>query len=150
MSEKIPAIKPPKAPTMTHYKVAAAVSRGVKLKAMAGGGNVPVQFVSPHVPISSISPHVPVPSVSPVVVPNVPAGRQPTSPIWKSVPPSLPSGGSRQAVSPPISKATAPFVGVSSMARGGKVIRGPAAEREMARMEKEAKATHNQRRPKKG
>jgi hypothetical protein len=131
-SKKIPAIKTPKGPTMTDYKTAAAVSRGEKLKAMAGGGNVPV------------------PSVSPVVVPNVPAGRQPTSPIWKSVPPSLPSGGSRQPVSPPISKATAPFVGVSSMARGGKVIRGPAAEREMARMERAAKAAGNHRRPKKG
>ena len=36
------------------------------------------------------------------------------------------------------------------MASGGKVIRGPAAEREMARMEKEAKAARNQRRPKQG
>jgi len=123
-------MKTPKGSTMTDYKSAAAVSRGVKVKAMAGGGNIPV------------------PSVSPVVVPNVPAGRQPTSPIWKSVPPSLPSGGSRQSVSPPISKATAPFVGVSSMARGGKVTRCPAAEREMARMEKEAKAARNRRRPK--
>jgi hypothetical protein len=30
---------------------------------------------------------------------------------------------------------------VSSMAPGGKVIRGPAAEREMARMEREAKGS---------
>jgi hypothetical protein len=32
------------------------------------------------------------------------------SPIWKSVPPALPSGASRQSVSPPISKASAPLV----------------------------------------
>jgi hypothetical protein len=77
------------------------------------------------------------------------AGGGNVSPIWKSVPPTLPSGASRQAVSPPISKASAPFVGVSSMALGGNVIRGPAAEREMARMEKEAKTAGNRRQPEK-
>jgi len=43
------------------------------------------------------------------------------SPIWKSVPPALPSGASRQSVSPPISKASAPLVAVSPFAAGGKV-----------------------------
>jgi hypothetical protein len=118
---KLPTIKTSKGPTMADYKSGAAVSRGVKLKAMAGGGNV-----------------------------TVPPGRQPTSPIWKSVPPTLPSGASRQSVSPPISKASAPLVAVSPFAAGGKVIRGQAAEREMARMEKEAKVSGNQRLPKKG
>lgn len=129
---KTPAINTPKAPTMTDYKSAAAVSHGVKLKAMAVGGNIPI----PH--------------LSPVVVPNVPPGREPSSPIWKSVPSSLPSGGSHLPVSPPISKASAPLVAVSPLAAGGKVIRGPAAERGMARMEREAKAARNQRLPKKG
>jgi hypothetical protein len=124
---KLPTIKTSKSPTMADYKSGAAVSRDVKLKAMAGGGNV-----------------------------TVPPGRQPTSPIWKSVPPALPSGASRQSVSPPISKASAPLVAVSPFAAGGNVIRGPAAEREMARMEREAKAEKearaagNQRLPKKG
>jgi hypothetical protein len=73
------------------------------------------------------------------------AGGGNVSPIWKSVPPTLPSGGSRQAVSPPITKATAPFVGVSSLARGGKVVRGPAAAREMALMEREARKPNRSR-----
>jgi hypothetical protein len=92
MSEKIPAMKPPKGPTMTDYKSAAAVSRGVKVKAMAGGGNVNTAALT------------------------VPSGRQPSSPIWKSVPPTLPSGASRQSVSPPISKAAAPLIAVSPFA----------------------------------
>ena len=125
MSTKVPAMKTPKNPTMAGYKAAARTSRREKLKAMgfAGGGNV---------------------NTAPL---TVPPGRQPISPIWKSVPPTLPSGASRQSVSPPISRATAPMVAVSPFAGGGKVIRGPAAKREMARMEREA--ARNQHRPKK-
>jgi hypothetical protein len=114
------------------YKLAAKASHSVKLKSMgfAGGGNV-----------------------------NIAPGRQPVSPIWKSVPPALPSGAVRLPVSPPISKATAPLVPVSSFATGGNVperpspvyvTRGVAAEREMAQMEKKAKAAKSQRRSKKG
>lgn len=131
MNEKISGIKAPKISTMPDYKSAARASHGEKLKAMgfASGGNV---------------------NTGPV---TIAPGSLPTSPIWKSVTGS-PSG--HLPVSPPITKASAPLVPVRSFADGGKVIRGPAAEREMARMEreakaeKEAKAAANHRRPKEG
>jgi hypothetical protein len=115
MNEKISGIKAPKISTMTDYKSAAQASHGEKLKAMgfAGGGNV---------------------NSAPV---TVSPGSLPSSPIWKSVA----SGSSGHLpVSPPISKASSPLVPVRSFADGGTVIRGLAAEREMARMEKEARA----------
>ena len=110
---KPPSIKPLKAPTMTHYKTAAAASRDEKIKTMglAGGGPV-TQAAFPIRP----------PVVAPLrsVAPSVGAKR-----------PSIPGLAAGGNVS-------------------GHVIRGPAAEREMARMEKEAKADGNRRQPKKG
>jgi hypothetical protein len=127
MSQKIPAIKTPKAPSMSDYKSTAQASHGEKLKAMgfAGGGSVLANSRGKPLPIN---------------ITHGPAAAHEMAGMEKEA-----KGGLKPE-----------FAGGGTVPAGhGKpstvnVIHGKAAEREMARMEREAKASGNLRRPKGG
>jgi hypothetical protein len=126
-------------PTMSDYKSAARASHSEKLKGFAGGGPVqPASFPMRAPVVSSLPSHPP--SLS--AAPNPP---QVVAPVRANPPQSIPAQPPPQVINQLASGKK-----LASLAQGGRVIRGPAAEREMARMEKDAKAAKNQRHSKKG
>jgi hypothetical protein len=126
--------------TMSDYKSAARASHGEKLKGFAGGGPVapPASFPIRAPVVSPLSSHPP--SLS--AAPHPP---QVVAPVRANPPQSIPAQPAPQVINQLASGKK-----LISRASGGRVIRGPAAEREMAQMEKDAKATKNQRHSKKG